>query len=411
MTGGRSTRIVIKPDEEPDAVWAAVLAATTTAGIDGLSAARVTVAATELVGRAPRPAVVELVLVETDDRVEATICGGVGQCANLPAGLTETCSQRIAGTGEIQHVLTVRVGPPLPDAAQAPLSDVAATGHHPRTLLAAALVALEQQSRRLARCQAQAHQFQEELDETNQGLLAIYAELETANRRIADLVAMLSHDIRQPLGIITLSGTLLLQQWNDLDEAERHRDLTRIVTAGTRMTQLVEEILTLTQIDTTDLPTRAAPVEVHTVAAEAIASVCDASADTVVINGGPDCWVLADPRHLNQILTNLVSNALKYGAPPVEITATPAADGVDISVRDHGDGVPAEFVPHLFGRFARADTPTSRTKKGTGLGLYIVRQLAEANRGTIAYADHPAGGGCFTVRLPMTEPAPPSPSG
>ena len=95
----------------------------------------------------------------------------------------------------------------------------------------------------------------------------------------------------------------------------------------------------------------------------------------------------------------------------MEITATPAADGVDISVRDHGDGVPAEFVPHLFGRFARADTPASRTKKGTGLGLYIVRQLAEANGGTIAYANHPTGGGCFTVRLPMTAPTPSSPSG
>lgn len=411
MTGGRSTRIVIKPNAEPDTVWAAVLAAATTAGIDGLAAARVTLAATELIGPAPGPATVDLVLVEADDRVEATICGGVGRCANLPTGLAERCSERISHTGEIEHAVTVPAGPPRPDAAQTPLRDVIASGHHPRTLLGAALVALEQQDRQLARSAAQTQQFQEELDETNQGLLAIYAELETANRRIADLLAMLSHDIRQPLGIITLSGALLLQQWDDLDEAERRRDLTRIVTAGTRMTELVEEILTLTQIDATDLRTRAARIEVHAVAGEAIATVCDGSPDSVVINDGPECWVLADPRHLNQILTNLVSNALKYGAPPVEITATPAAESVDISVRDHGEGVPAEFVPHLFERFARADTPASRTKKGTGLGLYIVRQLAEANRGTIGYADHPTGGSCFTVNLPMTAPAPQRPSG
>ena len=116
--------------------------------------------------------------------------------------------------------------------------------------------------------------------------------------------------------------------------------------------------------------------------------------------------MLADPRHLNQILTNLLGNAFKYGTPPVEVTVGGDDDVVDIEVRDHGAGVPAGFVPYLFDRFTRADTPASREKKGTGLGLYIVRQLAEANGGTVTYRDHPGGGGCFTVHLPATgEPA------
>jgi signal transduction histidine kinase len=166
------------------------------------------------------------------------------------------------------------------------------------------------------------------------------------------------------------------------------------------MSELVEEILTLSQITADELSTRPAPVRISSAVAEAVADVATPEAGTVTVRGGDDCCVLVDPRHLHRILTNLVSNALKYGAPPVEISAVDAGDAVEISVRDHGEGVPAEFQPRLFGRFTRADTPATRAKKGTGLGLYIVRKLAEANDGAVTYRNHPAGGGCFTLRLP-----------
>jgi signal transduction histidine kinase len=150
------------------------------------------------------------------------------------------------------------------------------------------------------------------------------------------------------------------------------------------MTELVEEILTLTQLDADGLGTRSVTVDARRAIREAAASV-------------------ADPRHLTQILMNLLSNALKYGVPPVEVTVD-GRNPVAIDVRDHGDGVPADFVPRLFDRFTRADTPASRARKGTGLGLYIVRQLVETNGGAVEYRDHPGDGGCFTVRLPAAPP-------
>jgi signal transduction histidine kinase len=411
MTGEASRTITVEPGDDPRTVWATLLDVASSAGLGWLPAARLAFAATELVGDATGSVVIDITVLAGDPgiRGEATIRGGAGGCAVLPAGLVDGCVERAFGTRQTEHVVTVAAGAPPSDsasAAQASLRKSIDGRREVWELLAAALMTVEWQGRRLAACDAETEEFRAELDETNQGLLAVYAELEAANQRIADLVAMLSHDIRQPLGIVTFYATLLLQDWDQLDDAERRGDLARIQTAGNGMTELVEEILTLTQLDAVGLGTRAAPVEVCRVAAQAIANVSGAGPDTVVVHDCPDRWVLTDPRHLNQILSNLVSNALKYGAPPVEITATPVADAVEITVRDHGGGIPAEFLPQLFGRFARADTPTSRVKTGTGLGLYIVRQLVEANGGAVAYRNHPAGGGCFTVQLPAATPCP-----
>jgi signal transduction histidine kinase len=257
----------------------------------------------------------------------------------------------------------------------------------------------------LAASEAEVRALRAELDETNRGLLALYGELQDAHQRIADLVAMLSHDIRQPLGVITTFCELLLDEETGLSGDQR-RLIERIAAAGGGMTQLVEEILTLAQLDADGLGARPAPVDVGQAMAEAVAAVPgmdQAAVDVQVVAG---CVALADPRHLHQILTNLLSNAVKYGAPPMELRGRTGPATVEITVRDHGDGVPADFVPRLFDRFTRADTPACRARKGTGLGLYIVRQLAEANRGTVAYGDHPDGGGCFTVLLPQPS-APP----
>jgi signal transduction histidine kinase len=213
---------------------------------------------------------------------------------------------------------------------------------------------------------------------------------------------MLSHDIRQPLGIITAFCTLLLDDHDDLREGQPRHLVERIAAAGNGMTQLVEEILTLAQLDADGLGARPDAVDLADAAAGAVAGVPGAEPVSIGVDAG--CRAFADPRHLHQILTNLLSNAVKYGAPPLALDARTGPDAVEIHVRDHGDGVPADFVPRLFERFARADTPASRGRQGTGLGLYIVRQLTEANHGTITYRDAPGGGACFAVRLPAPPP-------
>ena len=257
----------------------------------------------------------------------------------------------------------------------------------------------------LAASEAEVRALRAELDETNRGLLALYAELQDAHQRIADLVAMLSHDVRQPLGVITTFCELLLDEETGLSGDQRQL-VERISAAGGSMTQLVEEILTLAQLDADGLGARPAAVDVGQAMAEAVAAVPGINPGAVAVNVVAGCVVFADPRHLHQILTNLLSNAVKYGAPPMELRGCTGPAVVEITVRDHGAGVPADFVPRLFDRFTRADTPACRARKGTGLGLYIVRQLAQANRGTVSYGDHPEGGGYFTVRLPPPSPPP-----
>jgi signal transduction histidine kinase len=106
-----------------------------------------------------------------------------------------------------------------------------------------------------------------------------------------------------------------------------------------------------------------------------------------------------------QVLSNLVSNAVKYGGGRIRVTGAEDGDQAVLVVSDNGPGVPASFVPQLFERFSRSEEARLGGQKGSGLGLYIVRDLLALNGGTVAYTETPGGGATFTVRLPLREPA------
>jgi two-component system OmpR family sensor kinase/two-component system sensor histidine kinase BaeS len=124
---------------------------------------------------------------------------------------------------------------------------------------------------------------------------------------------------------------------------------------------------------------------------------------------------LVDPQRVEQILSNLISNALRYtpDGGQINVSLAPAGvagarasslgnPGVQITVRDSGPGIPPAALPHVFERFYRADRSRSRAEGGSGLGLAIARQLAEAHGGILTVANHPEGGAVFTLSLPMT---------
>jgi CheY-like chemotaxis protein len=120
-------------------------------------------------------------------------------------------------------------------------------------------------------------------------------------------------------------------------------------------------------------------------------------------------WVEADPAHLEQTLEHLLGNALKFTAPggQIEVTAAPEDGEAVLRVRDDGAGMAAELLPHVFNLFMRADRALSRLGGGMGVGLTLVRRLAELNGGTVeAYSDGPGHGSEFVVRLPALPEGP-----
>ena len=110
----------------------------------------------------------------------------------------------------------------------------------------------------------------------------------------------------------------------------------------------------------------------------------------------------ADRDHTHRILVNLLTNAVRYGQPPVVIRASAVEGAARIEVEDSGSGVPADFVPHLFEKFRRAsDAEGDHLRGSSGLGLAIVRGLAEANGGTASYRGSVSGGAIFEVEFPL----------
>ncbi|BEL02849.1 hypothetical protein Q0Z83_010400 [Actinoplanes sichuanensis] len=230
--------------------------------------------------------------------------------------------------------------------------------------------------------------------------LARHAErLEHANEQMADFMAMLTHDVRQPLTTIVSAGELLLDDWSGLPDDTRLHYLRRMTTAGHRADELVTEILTLAQLDAGALTARPTRLDVSHVVREAVAAL-GAEPGTITVIAPDQVTAFADPAHLSLLLGNLLGNAVKYGAAPVRVTVTPDRDRVLIRVADDGEGVPAAFIPHLFERFTRAETGVATTKPGTGLGLYLVARLAGASGATITYQAGQPRGAVFVLSLP-----------
>lgn len=225
--------------------------------------------------------------------------------------------------------------------------------------------------------------------------------LEEANRklrRLADdkaaFVAITAHELRGPVMLMRGSADTLLDDWDRLDDPSRKRLLELLAAGGNRLHRLLEDLLLMTRAEAGRLDLDVASLELRPLLTDTVREV---NGDSVITIECDDTLVVdADRGRVVQVVTNLVRNALRYGAAPVAVSARAAGDTVEISVSDHGPGVPEADVTKLFTKFAKM----RRSAEGTGLGLYIVSQLAQAHGGSVAYERLPDGGARFTVRLP-----------
>jgi len=206
-------------------------------------------------------------------------------------------------------------------------------------------------------------------------------------------IATSAHEVRGPVAVIC--GTAeTLQLGGDLTQDELGRLAESMARQARILDALTADLLTAAQIQRGTLRLDMQPVNPRALVERVLADRYDAE---LVVED--ERWVRGDPLRLEQALTNLLSNAHKYGRPPVTVRVHGLDDGtadrVAIEVRDSGDGVPPEFRPQLFREFTRG---RSAVATGTGLGLYVVRTLAEAQGGTISYAPGRPGA-VFTLSL------------
>ena len=227
-------------------------------------------------------------------------------------------------------------------------------------------------------------------------------DLQVVNEAMKGFTAVAAHDLRSPLTSIVGFASILTENWTTLSDDDRRKFAATIDRQAHNLSNLVDDLLTVSIIEGGALTMQPEMI----VLADAIGRYLEAGGAktaNVSVSCPPDLVVRVDAQHLGRIMDNYVQNAIKYGEPPVSIEAARVGDLVELRVRDHGLGVPPEFVSQLFGKFARADTPTTRAKKGTGLGLSIVRGLAEANGGQARYEPNSPHGACFIARLRVAD--------
>jgi PAS domain S-box-containing protein len=227
-------------------------------------------------------------------------------------------------------------------------------------------------------------------------------ELQAADERKSRMIGVAAHELRTPLTSVVGFAQTLWRHWDKLPDDEKRQHIGLIVDQGERMSRLVTDLLTMSRLEGGTIRVRAEELDVSKQVGDIVGEL--PCADDVDIVGEEQLTVLADPGHLRQMLTNLVTNAFKYGAPPVQVEIRDEGDSVEILVRDCGQGVPRDFVPSLFDSFTRAESAGAPRKAGgTGLGLSIVRGLARAQGGDVWYEQNHPQGACFGIRLPVPE--------
>jgi signal transduction histidine kinase/DNA-binding response OmpR family regulator len=230
---------------------------------------------------------------------------------------------------------------------------------------------------------------------------------EEEKQRLKDeFVATVSHELRTPL--TSIAGALGLLNGNAAgklpDSAKRL--LTIAYTNSQRLVRLLNDILDIEKMESGKVVFDFKRVEVRPLVAQtieanrALAESIGVRIRLVAASAAVD--VRVDPDRLVQAVTNLLSNAIKFSPPGKEVVVAVEArnESVRISVRDHGHGVPDEFKPRIFEKFAQADATDARQKGGTGLGLSIVKQIVDRLDGTVGFGDAPGGGAIFHVDLP-----------
>ncbi|MBO1331735.1 ATP-binding protein [Streptomyces sp. VRA16 Mangrove soil] len=226
-------------------------------------------------------------------------------------------------------------------------------------------------------------------------------------RSHAELIATVAHELRSPLTSVKGFTATLLAKWERFTDEQKRLMLETVDADANRVTRLIAELLDISRIDSGRLEVRRQPVDIAAAVSRHIQAhvASGQAADRFLLRVEqplPDLW--ADPDKVDQVLSNLLENAVRHGEGSVTIAIEPAAptepSGTSVTVSDEGPGIPEESMNRVFTRFWRGSK-----RGGTGLGLYIVKGIVEAHGGSITVGRAPGGGAEFRFMLPVGAPA------
>jgi signal transduction histidine kinase len=225
----------------------------------------------------------------------------------------------------------------------------------------------------------------------------------TVQQAQTEFVSTVSHELRTPLTSIKGFADTILRAGDRLDLSQQRRYVGIIKDQADRLTRLVEDLLAVSRLESKRMQLTIRAIDLNGAIQRVNRNLSDkAKEHRIVIKvppGLPPVW--ADADRLEQILTNLIDNAIKYSPPKttVTVTALDNSEMVEFAVSDQGVGIPQEHLGQIFTKFSRLDNPLVRQTEGTGLGLYITRSLVLALGGQIKVASSGTGT-VFTVQLP-----------
>jgi signal transduction histidine kinase len=218
----------------------------------------------------------------------------------------------------------------------------------------------------------------------------------------SEFIAMAVHELRNPLSSIYGISATMKEHRDELTEAQSRTLLSGLVEQTARMRQLADQLLDLSRLDLDAIRIAPALLQLRPQIEGLVRPLADAlPGGAVTISVPPDLEVVIDAAALDRMLSNLITNSLRHGSPPVTVTAERRDSHLRLVVEDRGDGVPNDFVPRLFQRFARGSE--SSGTDGSGLGLTIAQAYARAHGGKIVYEEAEPHGARFEVVIPMRQ--------
>lgn len=227
-------------------------------------------------------------------------------------------------------------------------------------------------------------------------------QLESAR---TDFVANVSHELRTPLSLIKGYVETLLDGARDNPEVAE-RFLRTIERNAERLKLLIDDLLTISELESGRLQLNLQPLNLTRLAEKVLLDFQTRAGQKSIslVNEIPDLTVVGDAARLEQVLDNLVDNAIKYGREQgrVVVSARTAAASIEVAVADDGPGIPAESLERVFERFYRVDKARSREQGGTGLGLSIVKHIVLAHRGQVWAESESGRGATFHFTLPVS---------